>query len=179
MRGEPRDPRDFDLRGGPPPNRLGGGPPVQQGNLGGNVQDALANLLQQVQSQGGPAALANESMRTQVLEALKHNPQLVQSLVQKMPPSSQLPQQQGMPYPQSSMPLPNPSVPPMHGMPHQQQPPHNPVMQNAPMPGGPMPQVWNLLYLLEYTQEDKEKDEDEEYYDIYILPLSVTRKKRP
>jgi len=148
MRGEPRDPRDFDLRGGPPPNRLGGGPPVQQGNLGGNVQDALANLLQQVQSQGGPAALANESMRTQVLEALKHNPQLVQSLVQKMPPSSQLPQQQGMPYPQSSMPqssmpLPNPSVPPMHGMSHQQQPPHNPVMQNAPMPGGPMPQVWN------------------------------------
>jgi hypothetical protein len=87
-------------------------------------------------------------MRTQVLEALKHNPQLVQSLVQKMPPSSQLPQQQGMPYPQSSMPqssmpLPSPSVPPMHGMSHQQQPPHNPVMQNAPMPGGPMPQVWN------------------------------------
>ena len=128
MRGEPRDPRDFDPRGGPPPNRQGGGPPAQQGNAGGNVQDALANLLQQVQNQGGPSALQNESMKTQVLEALRHNPQLVQSLVQKMPPSSQHPpqQQQGMPYPQSSMPVPNPNTP-MPGMSHQQHPPHNQV----------------------------------------------------
>jgi hypothetical protein len=140
MRGEPRDPRDFDPRGGPPPNKQGGGPAAQMGNAGGSVQDALANLLQQVTSQGGPSALQNESMKTQVLEALRHNPQLVQSLVQKLPQPSQQQPPQGMPYQQSSMPMHNPNAP-MAGMPHQQHLPHNQGMQNPPMQGGPMHQV--------------------------------------
>ena len=142
MRGEPRDPRDFDPRGGPPPNKQGGGPAAQMGNAGGSVQDALANLLQQVTSQGGPSALQNESMKTQVLEALRHNPQLVQSLVQKLPQPSQQQPPQGMPYQQSSTPMPNPNPQgPLSSMPHQQHLPHNQGMQNPPMQGGPMHQV--------------------------------------
>ena len=134
MRGDPRDPRDpreFDLRGGPPARQGGGGAPSNQANPGGNTQDMLSNLLQHVQNNGGIQALANESTRAQVLAALSQNPQLVQALVQKMPPGQQQPSV-GMSNQQQQQP-PMGTNPQVQGMPQGQQPPPQMSMQSPPM----------------------------------------------
>ena len=152
----PVDPRSFDPRGprsnmsgpgGPGPGGPGGGPrddgrggPPQQQGIPANVNDVLANLIQQVQNSGGISALSNEATRSQVLAALNQNPQLVQALVQKMPPAQQGGANQQMPPVMVSQ-----GGPPMQGAANtRQQPNHGmpPGMQNpTPMQNGPQQQV--------------------------------------
>eukprot|EP00961_Rhodomonas_salina_P102290 1375800-Rhodomonas_salina.1 len=76
-----------------------GGPPMPpaaaQGR--GGVDEMLQSFIQQVQSNGGAAALTNQpEARAQVLQVLQSNPQLVQALKQQgqqqQPPPHQPPQ---------------------------------------------------------------------------------------
>ena len=142
----PRDPRELDPRNTSLPNRLAGGPPMQQGNPSGNIEGLLANLIQQVQSSGGLQALSNEATRSQVLAALNQNPQLVQALVQKMPQGQQQQQQQQQQVPQGianqgppTMGMPNaPSIP---GMPHNQHASQMNMQNSHPMHNPPPQQM--------------------------------------